>query len=461
MERPWLQQYDAAVPTSIEAPRVPLYRLLDDVAAAVPRRAALSIGGHRLSYGELRQASDRLAFALRGLGVAPGDRVALLLPPSAPLAIAHFGALKAGAVVVPLDAQASPEALTAQLLDAGAETLVLAPQLAALAAQLQAGGPVRRLVVARLADYLPAPLRLPFGLREARWLSAARVDRALELRALLASNPPPGFAPGPVAAAQPALLVYAAATAAAPRGALFSHAACVAGAQQLAGWLGLRASDVVLSALPLDTPHGLCAGLHAPALAGATAVLAPRPGVRTLLRSLRRAGPTVCAAPVADLAALAEQRGVASVRPGLRAILASGPALGGATRAALEARTGGRVVEGYGPAAAATLLVAQTLQGVERPGAAGLPLPGVDVRVLSAESGDELPAGQVGHVAVRSPSLMLSFFARPGATGEALRDGWLHTGEAGMLDDDGFLTFVAWRDEAPPPEHVAVGERRR
>jgi long-chain acyl-CoA synthetase len=443
VERPWLRHYDAGVPPSLEYPRVPLYRLLDDGAARGPRRTAARFFGRRLSYGELKQASDALAFALRGLGVSPGDRVALLLPNAPPFIIAYYGILKAGAVVVPLNPLASADELAAQLSDCGAETLITIPLFAATAAALRERSPVRRLVVARLADYLPLPLRLPMALREMRQLSAAKGVRPLELRALLAANPPAGFTP---AAADPgalAVLLYSGGTTGAAKGIMLSHAACVANAHQLRAWGQLEASDRVLAVLPLFHGYGMSVNMNAALLAGGTIVLVPRFNARDLLKTIQQERPTFFTGVPTMFVAFSSLPDLGRYNlSSLKGIFVGAAPLTAAIKEGFESRSGGRMIEGYGLTESVTAIMANPYQGQHKLGSIGVPFPDVEMKIVSLEEGRDgapLGPGELGEIVLRSPTLMLGYFNRPDATAAALRDGWLYTGDIGYMDEDGYF----------------------
>lgn len=443
MERPWLKHYDEGVPASLDYPQVALYSLLDDTAAAVPRRVAARFLGRGFRYGELRQASDRLAFALRGLGVAPGDRVALLLPTSPPFVISYYGVLKAGAVVVALNPLASADELAAQLADCGADTLITIPLFAGVAAQLRTCTAVRRLVVARLADYLPPHLSLMMGLREGRQLSAAKGERPLELRALLASNPPPGFLPAPVDPQGLAVLLYSGGTTGAAKGVMLSHAACVANAQQIRAWGRLGPADTILAVLPLFHGYGMSVNMNAAILAGGTMVLVPRFKPREVLRTIQRERPTFFTGVPTMFVALGAVKNVGRYRlNSLKGIFVGAAPLAQATKESFEARTGARMIEGYGLTEAVTAIMANPYLGTHKPGSIGVPFPDVDVKIVGLDDGRDLPPGELGEIVLRSPTLMLGYYGRPEAGAEALRDGWLHTGDVGVMDEDGYFTIV-------------------
>ena len=152
LHRPWLAHYDAGVPQHLDYPAIPLYRLLDDSAAQQPAHTCTIFFGKRMSYGAVKEASDRLAASLQGLGVQPGDRVALLLPNSPQFIIAYYAILKAGAVVVALNPLYTAHELLFHLNDSGATTAITIPLFLEKVSALVGQTPLQRVIYTRVAD---------------------------------------------------------------------------------------------------------------------------------------------------------------------------------------------------------------------------------------------------------------------------------------------------------------------
>lgn len=440
MERPWHRHYDAGVPRSLSYPRAPLYSLLDDAAGRGPRRPATNFFGRTISYGALSDQSNRLADALRGLGVAAGDRVALLLPNSPPFVVGYYGALKAGAVVVALNPLASEDELAAQLADCGAETLITIPLFAATAAALRARSALRRLVVARLADYLPLPLNLAMALRETRQLSGVPSPRPLELRALLDSPPGKGFVPAAVDPDALAVLLYSGGTTGMAKGIMLSHAACLANAHQVRAWGNLQPDDKVLAVLPLFHGYGMSVTMNGALLAGGEIILLPRFNAREVLKTIQRRRPTFFTGVPTMFVAFSSLPELGRYRlNSLKGIFVGAAPLTQAIKTTFEARTGGRMIEGYGLTETVTAIMANPYKGEHKLGSVGIPFPDVEARVVSLEHGGELGPGEQGELVLRTPTMMLGYYNNPEATAEVLRQGWLSTGDIGSMDEDGYF----------------------
>jgi len=438
VERPWLRHYDDGVPPTLTFPRVPLHRLLDESAGRHPDRPCTLFFGRTLSYARVKTLSDRVAAGLARLGVRPGDRVALLLPNAPLFVIAYYGALKAGAVVQPMNPLASQHELAAQLRDSGAETLITIPLFAAAAAALRERTRVQRVVVGGLADWMPLPLRLAIGLRERMQLRTAG-GPFVPLRNLLAAPPPPGFAPADMPPGSLAVLLYSGGTTGAAKGIMLSHCACVANAHQLRAWAGLSADDRVLAVLPLFHGYGMSVNMNAALLAGGAIVLVPRFSPREVLRAIQRWRPTFFTGVPTMFVAFANLPDIGRYDlSSLQGIFVGAAPLTAPIKEAFERKTGGRMIEGYGLTEAVTAIMANPLRGAHKVGSVGIPFPGVDVKIIGLDDGRELPPGEQGEIALRGPTLMLGYYNRHAETQAAIVDGWLHTGDIGSMDEDGY-----------------------
>jgi long-chain acyl-CoA synthetase len=440
MERRWFQHYDPGVPHHLEYPRVPLYRLLDDSAARDPDRPCASFFGRRLSYRVFKEASDRFAVALQRLGVAPVDRVALLLPTSPPFIIAYYGALKAGAVVVALNPLANPHELLFHVRDSGAETLVTIPLFLDTAAQLRERAGLRRVISARLADWMPFPLSLAMRLRERRQGRAGRAAAPIDLAPMLAEPAPPDWRPAPVAPDDLAVLLYSGGTTGVAKGIMLSHFACAANAHQLRAWGGLRPTDRLLAVLPLFHGYGMSVNMNAALLAGGEMVLVPRFEARDVLKTIQKRRPTFFTGVPTMFIAFSNLPDIGRYDLGsLEGIFVGAAPLTAAIKQEFERKTGGRMIEGYGLTETVTAIMANPYKGVHKVGSIGIPFPDVEAKIVGMDDGRDLAAGEIGEIVLRSPTMMLGYYNQPAATAEALKDGWLQTGDIGYMDEDGYF----------------------
>lgn len=443
MERPWLKHYDPHVPPHLDYPRTPLYDLLDQAAGRAPAHVCTNFFGRRLSYRAVKDASDRLAVALQRLGVAAGDRVALLLPNSPPFVMAYNAVLKAGAVVVSLNPLANAGELATQLNDADAATLITIPLFAATAVELRTKTPVQRIICARLADWMPLPLNIVMRVREARQLRTARRESdqpLLNFQTLIAQPVPANWQPTPVDPDRTAVLLYSGGTTGAAKGIMLSHFNCVANAHQLRTWGRLGPTDRILAVLPLFHGYGMSVNMNTTLLSGGEIVLVPRFDARAVLKTIQRQRPTFLTGVPTMFIALSNVPGVERYDlSSLNGIFVGAAPLTAAIKDEFERKTGGRMIEGYGLTEAVTAIMANPYQGQHKLGSIGIPFPDVDVKIIGLEDGRELPPGELGQIVLRGPTVMQGYYQRPAATAEALVDGWLHTGDIGYMDADGYF----------------------
>src|ERR1700682_5104677 len=238
--RPWLRAYDPGVPAEIVMPDEPLHASLSAIAVRFPARTAIRFFGRSITYRELDGAANRFANALLALGVSKGDRVALLMPNCPQMVIAYYGALRAGAVVVPTSPLYVESELEHQLADAEASVVVC---LSSMFGKVQAVRPrlpaLQHVIVTNIKDYFPTRLRLLFSLSKER-KDGHHVnlpsDGQTYWRQRLCSRAQ-AIAPGIVVRADDlALLQYTGGTTGVAKGAMLTHRNLIANTLQVRAW---------------------------------------------------------------------------------------------------------------------------------------------------------------------------------------------------------------------------------
>jgi long-chain acyl-CoA synthetase len=460
----WLAHYDQGVPESLGP--YPDRTLLDDLADAVaerPEAPALLFKGRAVSHGELDRRSDAFAAALAALGVAKGDRVALLLPNCPQFLICELGAWKAGAVVHPLNPIYTEQELEGALRRTGAETIVVLTPFYGRIKAVQPRTALRRVVATNVKEYLPPLLRVLFTLaRERKDGHRVRIaDGDLWLGDLLDRHRdapgPAGLARGkplpPVAPDDPAVILMSGGTTGTPKGVVGLHRHYTITGRQLGTWLQAGTApwdDVIMAALPLF--HSFAnIGIQSVALRNHNAMaLVPNPrDLDDLLDTIAKTRPAAFSGVPTLFNALLHHPRVRAGKVDFSSVKVcfSGAApLLAETKRRFEELTGGRIVEGYSLTEAMLACAVNPVEGPNKIGSVGMPLPDVEVRIVDPEGGARLPAGEVGEVLIRAPQLMAGYWDDPEETAATVRthDGgrWLHTGDLGYLDTDGYLFIV-------------------
>ncbi len=444
MERPWFRFYDKDVPKSIDYPRIPIYRLLDDTAARFPDRPLTSFFGKKMTYAEIKRLSDNFAASVRSLGIRPGDRVALLLPNFPGYIIAYYGLMKAGAVVVPLNPLYTAHELEFHFTDSGAETVVTIPMFAPKVASLVGKTPLKRMIYSFIADFLPFPLNIVQKFKEKPDLKKALAGNgdleAVDLKEMAWKAAPADFQPFEPDVDDLALMIYSGGTTGIAKGIMLSHFNVVANAHQIAAWGHLNENERILAVLPLFHGYGMNVTMNAPILSGMEIVLLPKFSAKGMAKAIHKYRPTITAAVPTILVALSSLPDVDKFDFGsLKAVWVGAAPLTEAIKSNFEARTGGRAIEGYGLTEAVTAIMANPYLGKHKVGSIGLPFPDVDAKIVSIDGGKDLPPGEQGEIVLKTPTMMLGYYNRPEETAKTIVDGWLYTGDIGYMDDDGYF----------------------
>lgn len=444
MDKRWLKHYDPQVPPNIDYPRVPLYHLLDQTAAQRPDYPCTCFFGKRLTYRTVRHLSDRLAVALGQTGVQKGDRVALLLPNIPQFIIAYYALLKAGAVVVPLNPLYAERELAFHFSDSEAETAITIPLFLEKTAALRGRTPLKRIIYTLVADSLPFPLNLLQGLRERGTL--ARVSRRhpqgalIGLKDLLQTRLPNDFRPEPVDPDQMAALLYSGGTTGVAKGIMLSHFNLVANAHQIVAWGQLSQEKRILAVLPFFHGFGMSVTMNAPILAGGEIVLLPRFNARQVAQTIHKYRPDFFIAVPTMFVALSNLPDISRYDfSSLKGIFVGAAPLTLAIKENFEAKTGGRMIEGYGLTEAVTAIMANPYHGLHKVGSIGIPFPDVEAKIVSLDGTCDLEPGQQGEIVLRSPTVMLGYYRMPEETQKTIVDGWLCTGDIGYMDEDGYF----------------------
>lgn len=368
-------------------------------------RFAFRVGTRRWTHGQVHAGAAATATLLARGGVGIGDRVLLAAPDGVEFAWAFLGAVRLGAIAVPVDPAATP------------------------------GDHARA-----AADLAPAAVVCTRALA-GRFPQTAEVLVTEELPGRLAGVPPRPAVP--VTPETPAFALHTLGPDGQPMAALHRHRDAEALYQAFARRaLALRPNDVVLSAAKLHTTYGLGNSLLFPLLSGACAVLHPGPAQPDEISALlHRHRPTILLATPTVHLQVAEVVQTGAPRS-LRAAGSSGEQLAPAAAEQLRTVLGCPVLDGLAAAAAGHVVVSNT-PGSWRDGTAGRPLPSFTVRVTT-EHGELCAPGEQGVLWVRGPSVMLGYHQRPDATAAVLQDGWLRTGDLASQDPDGFV-YVAGR----------------
>ncbi|MFB8272096.1 long-chain fatty acid--CoA ligase [Streptomyces sp. NPDC055955] len=386
---------------------------LVDTAEAHPGRPTLRLDDQVVDYGTLDERSARVAAWLTAEGVTPGDRVAIMLPNIPQFAMVYYGALRAGAVVVPMNPLLKAGEIAYSAGDCGARTV------------------------------LTSAMSLPEASAAATELGITCTDVTGEDFAATLASTEPSSAFAERADDDPAVILYTSGTTGRPKGAVLTHGNLRSNTETVVRLLGITGDDTVFGGLPFFHVFGQTCGLNAAVLTGACVTLLPRFDAAKALRILTRDRVTVMeGVPTMFVALLAaaEAAGGADLDT-VRLAASGGSAMPVDVLHRFEAAFGCPVVEGYGLSETAPVVTLGALDGVRKPGSIGTPVDGVEVRLIDDE-GKDAAEDEVGEIAVRGPNVMRGYWNRPEADAAAFTDGWFRTGDLARRDEDGHYFIV-------------------
>jgi long-chain acyl-CoA synthetase len=452
MERIWLKSYPEGVPAEIDATTVG--SIGDFIKASVDKfrdRTAFLSMGKAISYGELDQKSREFSSYLQNVACLPrGARVALIMPNLLQYPIALFGALRAGYVVVNCNPLYSPRELNHQLVDSGAEAIVVLENFAGTLEKAIEGTGVGAVVVTGAGDQLGGPrgLIVNFVLRHIRRaIPAWRLPRAVRFNRALALGRLQAFAEPAVEPSDIAFLQYTGGTTGTPKGAMLTHRNIIANLRQLYAWVAPSIGsegEVFVTALPLYHVFSLLANCFAPAMIGATNLLIANPrDIPALVKDLRRTPFTVITGVNTLFNALLNNKEFGRLDfSRLHLAVGGGMAVQRAVAERWKSLTGKPLIEAYGLTETSPSAIANPLTIEDFTGAIGLPLPSTDI-AIRGDDGRDLPIGEIGELCIKGPQVMAGYWNKPEETAEVMTpDGFLRSGDIARVDERGYVYIV-------------------
>src|SRR5438034_3565127 len=456
--RPWFRHYGQGVPAQLNIPDHPLTWLLDQTVSRYPGHTAFIYYGTKLTYAQFSSLANRFATGLQRLGIKKGDRVAIALPNIPQYPIAFYGALRAGAVVVPTNPLYTEREMQHQLEDSGARVVVMLDMFYPIVRSVRANTDLEHIVITSPADYLSPMLQrlYPFSQLRAHHPKPLLTEKELHrdkmlhvMSDMLSSHTKGGIEvfnlPVRASGDDLAVLQYTGGTTGISKGTMLTHRNLLANALQTRSWIpSVRdGEEVILCVAPFFHSYGLTVGMNYPILSAATMILLPQFKSKEVVTTIRRYHPTQL--PGIPTMYIAIMRAIGKHAADLRSIkycISGAMGLPAKVRKDWEALTGGKLVEGYGLSEAAPVTHCNPLNGDIRDGSVGLPLPEVDAAILDAETGAFLPAGEVGEIVVKGPNIMKGYWKRDKETTGIFYKDWMHTGDLGKMDEDGYFYVI-------------------
>ncbi|MBV9710751.1 MAG: long-chain fatty acid--CoA ligase [Ktedonobacteraceae bacterium] len=455
--RPWLSNYEEGVAAHLDIPDRPLTWLLDNTARHYPNNIAIIYYGHKITYAQLSTLANRFAIGLQKIGVKKGDRVAIALPNIPQYPIAFYGALRAGAVVVPTNPLYTERELSHQLNDSGATVIVMLDTFYPSVRNIRAETKLEHIIVTSPADFLPPLLRTLYPLSQRRVKVPEPKLSEKELRSdptlhtvqsflkahkgnVVAFNLPVSLTGDDLAALQ-----YTGGTTGLAKGAMLTHRNILANAMQTRYWTpkARMGEEISLCVAPFFHAYGLTVGMNLSILAAASMVLLPRFKSKDVLKAIQRYKPTLFPGiPTMYIAIMREAGDHHAQLQSIKYCISGAAPLAAKVQEDFEKMTGATLVEGYGLSEASPVTHCNPLTEKRRNGSIGLPLPNVEAIIVDPLTGEQMPVGEVGEILVKGPNIMKGYWKREDETKAIFHNGWMRTGDVGRMDEEGYFYVV-------------------
>ncbi|WP_110239988.1 long-chain-fatty-acid--CoA ligase [Nocardioides gilvus] len=416
-----------------------LASLLSETAATHPDRTAIVLGETRLSYDQLNQYADLVASLLASRGVGPGDKVALTCPNLPYFTIAYYGILKAGATVVPLNVLLKGREIAYHLADSEAKAYFCFE-----------GTPDLPMGQEGHAGYQATEGCEHFFVITAEMGAASPIEGAETMVGAMAGASA-GFVAPEIATDSGAVILYTSGTTGQPKGAELTHGNMLSNALTSDRLFGadVEHPDTYLCALPLFHSFGQTVIQNSAIAYGGTIVMLPRFDAAAALQLMAKEEITFFAGVPTmywGLLGVLDDSGVdvKALADRLRVAVSGGAALPVEVHREFERRFGVTIMEGYGLSETSPVASFSVFGEPVRVGSIGPAIPGVEMKLISPEPGhwDEVPAGEIGEIAIKGPNVMKGYYNRPEATAEAIQDDWFRSGDLARVDDDGWYYIV-------------------
>ena len=444
---PWLLHYPEDVDWHARFTARPFHCLLDEAVARYADRPLVDFLDRRMTYQQVDDLADKAAKGLQALGVKKGVKVGLFLPNCPYSVVCFFAILRAGGTVVNYNPLYVTREVEQQVEDSETDIMItldlilLLPKLEPLLKTTR----LKAIVVAKLADCLPFPKNLLYPWVKRRDIAKIPAEPSFVPFDSLINNDGRYQASAIDPEEDIALLQYTGGTTGTPKGAVHTHASLSISADQLAAWSADHApgDERILGVLPLFHVFAVSTVLSYGVRVGACLILLPRFDIEQVLKTIRGKRPTMLPGVPTLYNAISSHKQIDDYDlTSIKLCLSGGAPLPNEVKSSFERRAGCTLVEGYG-LTEAPVTNCNPFNGLQKEGSFGVPMPGTSIEILSLDDGETvLPKGERGEICISGPQVMQGYWKREEATAKTIRNGRLHTGDVGYLDDDGYGFLV-------------------
>lgn len=448
--KPWLSQYPAGIPANIDIDKYEnMVEFLDECLKQYADLPAFECMGKRLTYKEVDKLSTQFAAYLHSRGLQPKDKIALMMPNLLQFPIALFGCLKAGLIVINTNPLYTPREMKHQFTDSDAKAIIIADNFAANLEKILPETEIKTIILTSIGEMLGS---IKGGLvnfvvkKVKRMVPKYNLPNTVTFTEAL--NTGKKFEINKFENCKEDVIVhqYTGGTTGVAKGAMLTNQNLLANMLQIKAWLGKGIEDgkeVVLTPLPLYHIFAFTVNCMAMMSYGAMNVLVTNPrDMKKFIGEFKKNKITIFTGVNTLFNAMTNNDEFQKLDfSSLKIVVGGGMAVQTAVAQKWKAITGVTLSEGYGMTEASPVVTTNPIDGTARLGSIGLPIPSTDVRIVD-EAGNVLEAGGVGELQVKGPQVMKGYYNKFKETEEAIKDGWLCTGDIASMDPDGYFRIV-------------------
>jgi long-chain acyl-CoA synthetase len=449
-QKPWLKFY-GAIPEHIDYPRVTMYEALMQTVARCPDVIAYDFFGYTSTYRQFGAEIDRCADALAALGLKQGDRITISMPTCPQGIICFYAANRLGAVASMIHPLSPAKEIEFYLNTAKSRFALTIDAFYGKFKEAQANTDLQTLILARIPDYLPLIKKIGFNLTKGRKIPPVPQDKMVVWWSDLMRGTYPKAPKATMGTDEMAVILYSGGTTGVPKGIMLSNFNFISEGMQVSTWGSIGGGDSILAIMPIFHGFGLGVCVNAAFMGGGKSILVPQFTPEIVADLINKKRPSLVVGVPTLFEALSSNPVFRKTDLScLKATFSGADTLPRPVKERFEAvvkERGGNVqlLEGYGLTEAVTAIMATPL-GQYREGSVGIPFPDMSAKIVPIGTMDEAPVGEEGEICVSGPAVMLGYLDQPGETAQTLRrhaDGkiWLHTGDIGTMDADGFFYF--------------------
>jgi long-chain acyl-CoA synthetase len=449
--RPWVATYPEGTPTEINPDIYPsLVDMYEEVFRKYHSRPAYSYMGKTITYAQMDQMTRNLAAYFASIGLETGDRIALMMPNMMQYPIALFGALRAGLVVVNTNPLYTPREMHHQFKDSGAKAIIIAENFAQNLQKIIGETDIRHVILASAGEMLGFPKGniVNYVVRNVKkMVPPYQLSDTVTFSKALSIGKNHPYSPRKTQSEDVVLLQYTGGTTGLSKGAMLTNRNLIANVLQFNAMGGKMLDDVeapvVLCALPLYhifafTVNALCFMYRG----GMNILIINGRDIDSIVKALKQNKVNIITGVNTLFNAMLNHPEFSSVDfSALKITGGGGTAVQVAVAERWKAVTGCDLSEGFGMTETSAVSTINPLDGKGRLGTIGIPIPSTDLRIVD-ESGNILPPGETGEIQIKGPQVMKGYYQNPEATASTLKDGWLSTGDIGVMEPDGFFRIV-------------------